>query len=116
MPLDEREQQILDDIERHLLEEDPSLGESVGGLQGKTRQKIRLPLLGLVAGIVLVLFTFRGFSFLGLPVLAVFGFLIMVLSSTALVQALRGSSGFPSYPKTGLRKRYQQLFRRRDGQ
>lgn len=77
MPLDDREQQILQEIERRFYEEDPSLAQTVGGRGG-----MRLPVFGAVVGLVmLALFTVNA-------ILGAIGFVILVVSGTAIVHAL----------------------------
>ena len=85
MPLDEREQRILDEIERQFREEDPDLVERVNTLPlAKLRSGgVRMSIAGVVLGLVLMLATFSISPF---P--AVIGFVIMVYSVTQLVSAL----------------------------
>lgn len=84
MPLDEREQRILDEIERQFREEDPELVEAVNTMPLKrfARGGIRMAAVGVVIGLVLMLATFS-FN----PVLALLGFVVMVYSVTRLVHA-----------------------------
>lgn len=92
MSLDDREQQILAEIERQFYEEDPSLAKAVRNIDRPRRFGVRLPTAGLVVGVIVVIafFTINTFVALG-------GFLVMVLSATALVYELsdrvRGESG-----------------------
>lgn len=83
MPLDEREQRILEDIERHLHEEDPELAKAVRGA--------RLPLpsanfaiAGVVVGVLLMVLTFTQAVWLALV-----GFGLAVASATVLVSRSR---------------------------
>ncbi|MGH8874479.1 MAG: DUF3040 domain-containing protein [Acidimicrobiia bacterium] len=90
MPLDDREQRILAEIERQFYEEDPGLARAVRNIDrpGLRRLGIRLPIAGLIAGALLLLFTFTTSE-----VVALVGFVIMVLSATALVHSLRTRGG-----------------------
>lgn len=89
MPLDDREQRILAEIERQFYEEDPALAHAVrtGGRSG--RFGIRLPLLGVLMGVALILATFTSVTWLALV-----GFVVLVVSATALVQGIRVRGGF----------------------
>jgi Na+/H+ antiporter NhaC len=83
MSLDDREQQILSEIERQFYEEDPSLARAVRNINKPRRFGIRLPVVGLVLGMVIVLafFTVQTFVALG-------GFVVIVASASALVYEL----------------------------
>lgn len=83
MSLDDREQQILAEIERQFYEEDPSLAKAVRNIDRPRRFGVRLPIAGVVVGVVLVIafFTINTFVALG-------GFLVMVVSASALVYEL----------------------------
>lgn len=89
MPLDDREQRILSEIERQFYEEDPDLFHAVRNIDRSGRFGVRLPLAGLIAGAVLVLTLFT-LSTLG----AVIGFGLMVLSATALAHGIRNRGGW----------------------
>ena len=87
MPLNEREQQILEEIERQFQVEDPDFTRRTSFSRLDAR-KYRLPVAGLALGLVM-LGTFwldRIGTFLALG-----GFCLMVLSVSALVQIRRGS-------------------------
>lgn len=83
MSLDDREQQILSEIERQFYEEDPSLARAVRNINKPRRFGIRLPVAGLVLGVVIVLafFTVQTLVALG-------GFVVIVASASALVYEL----------------------------
>ena len=74
MPLDEREQRILEEIERKLAEEDPKLVESVSRATVSTHalSRIRWGVLAFLAGFVLMLFFVLSIWF------AVVGFVVML--------------------------------------
>ncbi|HWB71337.1 MAG TPA: DUF3040 domain-containing protein [Egibacteraceae bacterium] len=57
MPLSDREQQILSDIEARLREEDPKFARTVGTttVSSHVRRQIKLALVGLALGFVLLL-------------------------------------------------------------
>lgn len=100
MPLDEREQRILDEIERQFYEQDPKLAETVAkttlAAHGKRWQ--RLALLGFVLGLVVMLLSFTRQS-----VVALGGFVVMVASAGWFAMNLRrmrssdGSAGFEGF-------------------
>lgn len=89
MPLDEREQRILDEIARQFREEEPELVRvaSTMPLAGFARRHIKLAALGTFLGLVIMLGTFWINVIAGLV-----GFVIMVVSATALLTGLRESS------------------------
>lgn len=89
MPLDDREQRILADIERRFYEEDPAFAQAVKNIDRPPRFGLKVPLLGLIVGIVLVLVSFTTST-----VLATVGFVVMVASASSLVRAVRLRGGF----------------------
>jgi hypothetical protein len=90
MPLDEREQRILQEIERRFYEEDPDLVHTVRSIQKSagSRRSLYLAIAGLVVGVGLTLATFAFNQWLAFA-----GFVVMVASGTALVQVLRRRAG-----------------------
>ncbi len=104
MSLDDREQQILAEIERQFYEEDPSLAKAVRNIDRPRRFGVRVPIVGLAVGViaVIVFFTINTFVALG-------GFLVMVVSASALVYELsdrqrdsgekNGGSGKSPWPR-----------------
>jgi hypothetical protein len=90
MPLDEREQRILKEIEDRFYEEDPDLVNTVRSIEksADSRTSFYLAIAGLVVGIGILLGTFTFSRWLALA-----GFVMMVVSGTALVQVLRRRSG-----------------------
>lgn len=56
MPLDDRERQILADIEAHLREEDPSFAQAVGTatVTLRARRQFKLAVVGFVLGVFLL--------------------------------------------------------------
>ena len=83
MGLDDKEQKILADIERQFYEEDPELARAVGEIERPARVGLRLSLLGVVAGLVIVI------AYVSTTWVAVLGFSLLVASASALVSALR---------------------------
>lgn len=83
MGLDDKEQKILADIERQFYEEDPELARAVREIERPARVGLRLSLLGVVAGLVIVI------AYVSTTWVAVLGFSLLVASATALVSALR---------------------------
>jgi hypothetical protein len=84
MPLNDREQRILAEIERQFYQDDPDLAHAVRNIKRSTRIGLRLPIVGLLTGALMVAFTFTRYT-----VAALAGFALMVLSATLLVHALR---------------------------
>ncbi len=60
MPLDEREQRILEEIEAQFYQEDPSFAQTVRDtkLESFGNRHVRLAVLGLIAGLTLMLVFF----------------------------------------------------------
>ena len=96
MPLDEREQRILAEIERQFYEEDPQLAKAVRDItRSRPRLGPKMAAVGLVAGAALMLLTFTQASWV-----AAIGFVVMVISATAMVQASVGPRTARSSPAT----------------
>jgi len=83
MPLDDNEQKILEEIERQFHEEDPELARAVERIERPSRVGVRLSLLGVIAGLVIVI------AYVSITWVAVLGFAVLVVSATSLVSALR---------------------------
>lgn len=107
MPLDDHEQQILDEIERQFYEEDPDLAHAVRNIDRATRFGIRIPAAGTLVGIAITLLFFTIST-----VAALFGFLLLVVSTTALVQGISARSGSSREPEVEEPARGQRMFRR----
>jgi DUF3040 family protein len=84
MPLSDREQKILAEIERHFHEEDPALARAVRNIDRSPRTRLRLPLIGAVGGLVIIGATFTSSTWL-----ALIGFALLVVSATYVVQVIR---------------------------
>jgi tetrahydromethanopterin S-methyltransferase subunit G len=83
MPLDDKEQRILEEIERRFYEEDPELARAVKKIERPSRVGIRLSLLGVVVGLVIII------AYVSITWVAALGFALLVASATALVNELR---------------------------
>lgn len=83
MPLDDKEQRILAEIERQFYEEDPELARAVEKIERPARFGVRLSLVGVVIGLAIVI------AYVSITPIAVAGFALLVASATALVNALR---------------------------
>jgi len=111
MPLNDREQRILEEIERQFYEDDPKLAETVAKttLESVSRKWYRLSAVGFTIGLV-VMFAF----FTSSTVVALGGFLVMVASAGWLamnIRRLRGG-GSASGVVTGWTDRARQRWRR----
>ena len=84
MSLDDREQRILQEIERQFYEEDPDLAHAVRNIDRSGRFGVRLPAFGAVIGAAITIISFT-FS----PWLALVGFLVLVVAVTSLVHGVR---------------------------
>lgn len=83
MPLDDKEQRILEEIERQFYEEDPGLARAVKRIEKPSRIGLRLSILGVLAGLAIVI------AYVSVTWIAVLGFALLVASATSLVNALR---------------------------
>lgn len=86
MPLDDREQKILAEIERQFYEEDPELARAVENIDRTSTVKVRLAVLGAILGLAVILFFFAQDDGI---VLALIGFAVFVASITVLVPVIR---------------------------
>lgn len=83
MPLNDREQEILEEIERQLYSQDPELATAVRDIENSERPSMRLPVAGLIVGLVVTIASFTSSVWIAMA-----GFVLMVVSATALVRAL----------------------------
>lgn len=76
MPLSDREQQILSDIESRLREEDPKFARTVStaDVSSGARRAIKFAMIGLVVGFIMLLATVPA----GSVILGVAGFVVML--------------------------------------
>lgn len=121
MPLSDHEQRLLDEIEQALYAEDPKFAASVRAARSRsrTRRSVVLCVLGVIAGLALVLVGLIA----QIIALSVVGFVLVVGSCGYAAQVLRGrqrgagpapakGGSAPSKP-TGLRTRMEDRLRRR---
>ncbi len=87
MALDDREQKILEEIERNLYAEDPKLAQTVARTDLSVRIKRRRLVagVGFFVGLAIMLGTFTRFSYL-----AGLGFILMVASAAMIAATMRG--------------------------
>ena len=121
MPLSDHEQRLLDEIEQALYAEDPKFAAAVRSARtrSRTRRSIGLGVLGVIAGLALVLVGL----FTTVIVLSVVGFVLLVGACGFIAQTLRGrdrgtpapaSGSAPRAPRhSGLRSRMEDRLRRR---
>ncbi|WP_016700402.1 DUF3040 domain-containing protein [Actinoalloteichus spitiensis] len=104
MPLSEHEQRLLDQIERALYAEDPKFASNVRGARVRRPSRRRrlqgvallaVGLLTLVLGVVLPV------RVADIPVISVFGFLLMFGGAVLMLTALRASSSETEEPAEG---------------
>ena len=109
MPLSDREQKILAEIERHFHEEDPALARAVRNIDRNARTGLRLPLLGAVGGLIVIGATFTSSTWLALV-----GFALLVVSATFVVQAIRarGEGSTDDDDETSPRRKIHRRFKR----
>ena len=86
MPLNEREQRILEEIERQFYQEDPKLAQTVAKttLESVSRRWQRLAVVGFVVGLVTMFWFFTSNTFVALG-----GFIVMVISAGWVAMNLR---------------------------
>jgi hypothetical protein len=87
MALDDREQKILEEIERNLYAEDPKLAQTVArsDLSARIKRRRILAGIGFFVGLAIMLGTFTRFSYL-----AGLGFILMVASAATIAATMRG--------------------------
>lgn len=95
MPLDDREQRILEEIERQFYEEDPKLAETVrtATVAAVSTRQLKWAVLLLVAGLALMLAFFTRQTLVALA-----GFGAMVLSAAWVVAIVRRRVGMGTGP------------------
>jgi hypothetical protein len=120
VPLSDHEQRLLDEIEQALYAEDPKFAASVRAARtrSRTRRSALLGVLGIVAGLALVLVGLVA----NVVVLSVIGFVFVVAACGYGVQLVRGRShGAAAAASTsnraarqgGLKGRMEERLRRR---
>lgn len=95
MPLNEREQRILEEIERQFYQDDPKLAQTVANttLESMSRRWNRLAVVGFIAGLIIMIATFERFTAVALG-----GFVAMVGSAGWLAMNLRRRRTEPAGP------------------
>jgi len=90
MPLDDREQRILEEIERQFYEEDPKLAETVRSttIASVSARQLKWAILTLVVGVGVML----GF-FTRSTVVALVGFVVMVAAVAWIIAIVQRRSG-----------------------
>jgi hypothetical protein len=83
MPLDDKEQKILEEIERQFYEEDPALARAVQRIERPNRFGVKLSVLGVLAGLAIIVY------FISVTWIAAGGFVLLVISAASLAQSLR---------------------------
>lgn len=108
MPLNEREQKILEEIERQFYEDDPKLAETVANttLGDLARRKRKWAAVGFVAGLVLMFVFFTLNTWIALS-----GFIIMVVSVGWIAMTMN-RSGSGKLASNGLNSRLDRLRQR----
>jgi hypothetical protein len=121
VPLSDHEQRLLDEIEQALYAEDPKFAASVRAARSRsrTRRSVGLCVLGVLAGLALVLVGLIA----QIIALSVVGFVLVVASCGYGAQVLRGRQRGSSTPapkgsgasskSAGLRSRMEDRLRRR---
>ncbi len=110
MPLDDREQRILEEIERQFYQEDPKLAQTVSSttLATVTARKLRWASVALIVGLAVMLVFFTRNSFVALA-----GFLVMVAAGGWIVSAVRGGRGARGFEAfSGMADRARRRWRR----
>ncbi len=111
MPLDDREQRILEEIERQFYEEDPKLAETVRSttLASISSRQLKWAVLAAAVGLGLML----GFYTRCVPV-ALLGFVVMVLSVAWIAAIVQRRSGVGRKSTREMMGRLGRRWRRRD--
>ena len=88
MPLSEEELRLLEQMERALVEEDPKFASTLRGSAFRHSARRRAILGGtiFVGGVVLLM----SGAVLRIPILGIAGFVVMLLSATVALSAVRG--------------------------
>ncbi len=109
MPLDEREQRILEEIEAQFYQEDPGFAQAVRDttLESLAVKRVRWAVVGFLAGLVLMLVFFTRNIYVAFG-----GFLVMVGSVAWIVTALRRRQASGEGTPAGWLERARQRWRR----
>ena len=106
MPLNDKEQRILDEIERQFLQDDPKLAKAVrtASASDTFRRFTRLSLAGFVAGLAFMLVFFTANT-----LIAMLGFVVMVASASVFVLAIRRRTAAPGTAGLGVEPWIERL-------
>jgi hypothetical protein len=110
MPLNEREQRILEEIERQFYQDDPKLAQTVANttLESVTRRWYRLAIVGFVVGLIVMLASFTQWTAVALG-----GFLLMMVSAGWIAMNIRRrGEGRGSGPLAGWLEQARQRWQR----
>lgn len=90
MPLSEEEIRLLEQMERALVEEDPKFASTLRGttLEKVAKRRALLAIVGLVIGVGVLM----AGAVLRLTPVGIAGFVLMLLSATVAISAMRGRS------------------------
>jgi hypothetical protein len=96
VPLSEEELRALEQMERALVQEDPKLASTLRGTSLRRAAQRRAVLAGVcfVGGVTLLMFG----AIARTTILGLLGFVIMLVSATVALSALRGTSGVRRAP------------------
>lgn len=83
MPLDDKEQRILAEIERQFYEEDPELARAVQKIEKPSRIGLKVSVVGVIVALAVII------TYIQSLWVAVVGFALLVASAVSLVNALR---------------------------
>lgn len=127
MPLSEHEQRLLDQIERELYAEDPKFASTVRGkkLSGPSKRRRLEGIAVFVIGVaLLVLGVIVPVRVADVPLVSVFGFLVMFVGALLTLYAFRnkkdsgseeqaGGKGSAAKPRSSFAQRMEARFRQR---
>ncbi len=108
MPLDDREQRILEEIERRFYQDDPRLAESVrdARIATSSTRHLRWAIVGFVIGAALMF----GF-FTSQTLVALLGFAAMVASVVGMIAIVRRRAGVATAQPESMAGRLRRRFR-----
>ncbi|RZV45945.1 MAG: DUF3040 domain-containing protein [Acidimicrobiia bacterium] len=99
VPLNDKEQKILDEIERQFLQDDPKLAKAVrtASASDTLRRSTRFTAAGFVLGLALMLIFFTSNT-----LVAMIGFVVMVASASVFIVGLRRRTMGPGTAGLGI--------------
>lgn len=98
MPLSEEELRLLEQMERALVEEDPKLASTLRGtsLRSSARRRAIIAGVGFAVGVTVLM----GGAIARITVIGIAGFVVMLVSATVALAAIRGQRGHASDPRS----------------